>query len=169
MSSPRPPLDFLPIQACHWAELFDGQPEFIHRPVRRGRRLQGIKYEAAGQVWLRRKYGDNYTAGQWIRFKADGNERVRWCQPDGILVDPTHRVVTIIEFKYQHTDAAWWQLFRLYLPVMQHLFTGRGFAFKCLEICKWFDPSVKTQQAAVLCKTVDAVQPGAFGVHIWKP
>lgn len=164
-----PPLDFIPVQVCDWAELVTGQPEFIHRPIRRGRRLQGIKYEAAGQVWLQRHYGAAYTSSQWIRFTADGQGKVRWCQPDGLLLDVVHQTLTIVEFKYQHVDSAWWQLFRLYLPVMKYLFLGRGFTMKCLEICKWFDPAQPTPQKPTLCKSVDAVQPGEFGVHIWKP
>lgn len=169
MSYQHLPLDFLPVQVCDWAELVDEQPEFIHRPIRRGRRLHGIKYEAAGQVWLLGKYGEAYTPSQWIRFKADGQGKVRWCQPDGILVDAAHRLLTIVEFKYQHTDIAWWQLFRLYRPVMERLFSGRGFSMRCLEICKWYDPATVTPQKPTLCKTVEAVQPGEFGVHIWKP
>jgi hypothetical protein len=164
-----PPLDFIPVQVCEWAELADLQPEFIHRPIRRGRRLQGIKYEAAGQVWLRHQYGTAYVGGQWIRFRADGQGKTRWCQTDGILVDAEHKVLTIIEFKYQHTENAWWQLFRLYKPVVEKLFSGRGFRVKCLEICKWFDPAIRAPQAPVLCQNIGAVQEGEFGVHIWKP
>lgn len=164
-----PPLDFLPVQVCDWAELVDTQPEFIHRPQRRGRRLQGIKYELAGHYWLKRQFRNSYTAGQWFRFKADGQGKIRWCQTDGLLVDVEHRTLTVVEFKYQHTESAWWQLFKLYKPVIEKLFVDKKFSIRCLEICKWFDPATKTPQPVVLCQTVLAVQPGEFGVHIWKP
>lgn len=164
-----PPLDFLPVQVCDWAELAPGQPEFIHRPVRRGRRRQGILYEVAAQVWMHRQFGDRYVGGQWIRFKADGQGKVRWCQPDGLLLDGVHRTVTIVEYKYQHTEGAWWQLFKLYLPVMKRLLAGRDFTFRCLEMCKWFDPATQTPMPVTMCQSIESVQPGDFGVHIWKP
>lgn len=164
-----PPLDFIPVQDCQWAELADGQPEFIRRHAYRGRRRQGVKYEAVGQVWLKDQFGANYTASPWIRFRADGEKKIRWCQPDGLLVDAEHRTVIIVEFKYQHTEAAWWQLFRLYLPVVSRLLAGRARQMSCIEICKWFDPIVQAPMPPKLCQHVLAVQPGEFGVHIWKP
>ena len=163
-----PPLDFIPVQTCDWAELVQQQPEFIHRPIRKGRRLLGIKYELAGHVWLQAQFGDKYTPGQWVRFKADGQDKFRWCQPDGLLLDSEHKIVTIIEFKYQHTDGAWWQLFKLYKPVVAKLL-GPDYQIRCLEVCKWFDVAIRPTQRVVLCKSVDSVQAGDFGVHIWKP
>lgn len=49
--------------------------------------------------------------------------------------------LTIIEVKLRHTVDAWYQLHQLYLPVVAEAFPG--FRIKVLEICKWYDPSVK--------------------------
>jgi hypothetical protein len=39
----------------------------------------------------------------WFYFKAVGSEKVRWCQPDGLLFDFQSGLITIVEVKLQHT------------------------------------------------------------------
>lgn len=107
---------------------------------------------------------------QWVRFRSAAEpDKIRWCQTDGVLLDRQSLSLTILEIKYSHTATAWWQLFRLYLPVLERLFDGYGYEFRCLEVCKWFDPAVKCPQRPRLCEDITTVKPGEFAVHIWSP
>lgn len=162
-----PPLDFLPLISCDWAEFSETEPNFIRQVKRRGRRLLGIKYERKAQGHLSSHFGTDYMPSQWLRYKGpDG--RIRWCQPDGVYVDRAFKTLTIIEIKYAHTATAWWQLFRLYLPVLERLFDGHGYEFRCVEVCRWYDPAVRTPVPVRLREDITQAKPGEFAVHIWN-
>jgi hypothetical protein len=165
---PTPPLDFNPVTKCTWAEYSDTPPEFIRSVRRRGRRYLGIKYERKAQAHLRDVYGDCYLPSQWVRYRGAADDRVRWCQPDGVLVDRSAMALTIVEIKYNHTEVAWWQMFKLYLPVLEKLFEGYGYEFRCVEVCKWFDPAVRCPQKPKLRDRLENVQKDEFAVHIWS-
>ena len=164
-----PPLDFEPIDACVWAEYSETPPTFIREVHRRGKRRAGILYEQKAQREFRDQFGDRYMPSQWVRYRRGDDGRVRWCQPDGVLLDPARRSLTIIEFKYNHTENAWWQLFKLYLPVLERLFDGQGYEFRCVEVCKWMDPAIRCPQRPRLLDDVEKCEVGDFGVHIWSP
>lgn len=162
----HPPLDFTPLEQCEWAEFSETPPAFLRDVRRRGRRLLGIKYEAKAQAMLGEYYGPDYMPSQWVRYRGpDG--RIRWCQPDGVLVDHEANTLTIVEIKLNHTEVAWWQLFRLYRPVLERLFDGHGYGFRCVEVCRWFDPAVRCPEPPRLREKLTAVQPDEFAVHIW--
>ncbi len=164
-----PPLDFIPVTRCVWAEYSAEPPEFIRATKRRGRRLLGVKFEKKAHQHLSRLFADSYMPSQWIRFRsADNGGKIRWCQPDGVIVDKQAHALTIVEIKYAHTEVAWWQLFRLYLPVLEKLFSGYGYEFRCVELCKWFDGAIRCPQRPRLCEDISNVRPGDFGVHIWN-
>ena len=130
--------------------------------------MLGIKYEAKAQLELVGRYGHDYMPSQWIRYRS-GDGRIRWCQPDGVLVDRGTKTLTIVEIKYNHTANAWWQLFKLYLPVLERLFDGHGYEFRCVEVCKWFDPAVQCPARPRLRDSLESVQTNEFAVHIWSP
>jgi hypothetical protein len=165
---PIPPLDFTPISDCEWAEFSATAPEFIRDVKRRGRRRLGQKYEAQVHAWLKDKYGDDYMPSQWLRYKgADG--RIRWCQTDGVLRIRDEHALVVVEVKYNHTDLAWWQLFRLYIPVLERVFHGYGYEFRGVEVCKWFDCAVRCPQPPRLRDSLAETKAGDFSVHIWSP
>lgn len=167
--SQTPPLDFIPVSRCVWAEYSEQPPEFLRVTKHRGRRLLGVKFEKKAQAHLCGVYGDDYLPSQWIRFRStDNGGKIRWCQPDGIIVDKQGHALTIVEIKYSHTEVAWWQLFHLYLPVLEKLFDGYGYEFRCVELCKWFDAAIRCPQRPRLCEDLNAVKPGEFAVHIWS-
>lgn len=163
-----PPLDFLPVDNCEWAEFSETPPAFIAPQRRRGRRLLGVKYERKAQTWLSGIYHNRYMPSQWLRYRG-GDGKIRWCQPDGVLNEPETKTLTIVEIKYSHTETAWWQLFKLYLPVLERLFDGYGYEFRCVEVCRWYDPSVRCPQPVRLRDSLDNVRTGEFAVHIWNP
>lgn len=138
-------------------------PPFLRKTKPRGRKRQGVKYEAAGQALLADRFGGAYLPSPWIRFTDSGGQH--WCQPDGLL-DTPHGLI-IVEFKYQHTLDAWQQLRLLYEPVVAALHPGRPIAV--LEIVKWYDCAVAFPEPVRLVADISKHQGRDFGVHIWKP
>lgn len=166
---PTPALDFAPVAECDWAEYSETPPTFVRDVHHRGRRLLGVKYERKAQAMLTDRYGAAYMASQWVRFRSVDDPRVRWCQPDGVLVDQGASTLTIVEIKYSHTEVAWWQLFRLYRPVLERLFAGHGYEFRCVEVCRWFDAAIRCPVKPRLREDIANVRPGEFAVNIWSP
>lgn len=145
--------------------------EFTHTPHHKkrrynGRRAQGIAYERKGHEFLLEAFPLRYVPGPWIKFFAEG--RWRWCQPDGLIFNFQRGIITIVEFKYQHTTDAWWQLRHLYGPVLRHMFPEHLWSFQTCEIVKWYDPQVMYPEKIVLANEVDMDHSG-FKVHIWRP
>lgn len=107
-----------------------------------------------------------YAPAPWVRFEAVGASRTRWCQPDGLFLDLEAGQITIVEIKYQHTALAWWQVRRLYEPVLQAIFPPNLFSFAALEIVSWLDPDVEFPERWHYAPEPSRVPPGGFGVHI---
>lgn len=140
-------------------------PPFIRQQKRTGRRRQGELYEQAVHREFLERY-PGYVPRPWLNFYD--REGSKWCQPDGLLVNPWQGQISIIEAKYQHTEAAHFQLFRVYLPVVSHLFAGL-YKIALVEVVKWFDPAVLCPVSPSLCKDPSTAQVGRFNVHIWRP
>lgn len=138
-------------------------PPFLRATKPRGRKRQGVKYEASGQAMLAARFGEKYVAAPWIRFHDERGQH--WCQPDGLL--HTASGIVIVEFKYQHTIDAWQQLRLLYEPVIA--FLHRGAPIAVLEIVKWYDCAVEFPEPVKLVKDIGEHTGREFGVHIWKP
>lgn len=163
-----PPLStFNPAGDVSWAYPSQTPPPFINLNRKRsGRKAQGIRYEQKVHRLLRDQY-PVYFDGQWFRFKSAWAVS-RWCQCDGLIIDPRAGRIIIIEVKYQHTFDAWYQLFQLYLPVVQVAF-GPMWTVSGCEVVKWFDPAVAGDPRPTLVASPDLARPGQFAVHILKP
>ena len=123
----------------------------------------------------------SYIPGPWFRFAqvapyGDSSARSRswsqpwlWCQPDGLDIDIRRGLITIVEFKLQHTSAAWWQTRRLYEPVVKAVFGTELWRFAIVEIVKWFDPDTAFPERFSFIPHLSAITPGGFHVHIWNP
>jgi hypothetical protein len=98
-------------------------------------------------------------------FREAYSSRVRWAQPDGILVDYQRNMITLIEMKIRHTEAAWWGLRYLYEPLFTFLFPSWRIA--CCEVVRWFDPAVPWPEAYRRLPDPALLRPGEIGVHIW--
>lgn len=131
-----------------------------------GRRLEGVRYEKKVQAYLQEFHGNHYIPSPWLRFFTGG--AWRWCQPDGILLDPARGRLTIVEVKYQHTSDAWWQVRQLYEPVLRVMFPESLWAYSACEVVKWYDPAVLFPEKTVLAQDVGMTHP-AFKIHIWRP
>jgi hypothetical protein len=95
----------------------------------------GLHYEARVQQHLS-KVWPLYVCSPKLRFYDDRGPRV--AIPDGILWN--HNPVVIVEIKFQHVPDAWWQLKRLYQPVLEAIVPKES-RIKCLEIVKSYDPA----------------------------
>jgi hypothetical protein len=145
------------------AALSNTPPPFLRKTNPRGRKRQGVKYEAIGQKLLSTRFGAAYTPSPWVRFSDASGDH--WCQPDGLL--DTNQGVIIVEFKYQHTIDAWHQLRLLYEPVLSVLLPDKHISV--LEIVKWFDCNVSFPEPVRLVSDPEFHSGREFGVHIWKP
>ena len=165
---PPPHNSFKPAVDVRWAHPSQTPPPFINLDRKQsGRRAEGIRYERKVHDKLRSRY-PVYFDGQWFRFSSVYPNGARWCQCDGLIIDPKAGCITIIECKYQHTFDAWYQLFQLYLPVVQVAF-GPMWAVSCCEVVKWYDPAVAGEPRPTLVASPDLARPGQFAVHILKP
>lgn len=163
---PPPPANLRPAGHVTKAFVSDTAPSFVRPQRRHGRRALGIRYEKAVQDYLEVRYGQSYIRSPWLHF-ANDKDVWHWCQPDGVLLQHERRRFTIIEVKYQHTSDAWWQVEKLYRPVLEFLFPGWECA-RC-EVVKWFDGTIAFPEQTKLCEEIGAVPFGFFGVHIYKP
>lgn len=164
-----PPKGFKAAGVVDWVRFSATPPPFIVETKKaRGRRAQGINYEKKVHGYLAELYGDFYVANPWFMFQECGRERVRWCQPDGLLFLPTSGLIIIVECKLQHTSDAWWQLKWLYLPVIAKAFPGTLWKIALCEVTKWYDPAVAFPEAVRLRELVSEATPYDFGVHIWR-
>ncbi|NIS77766.1 MAG: hypothetical protein GTO00_09170 [Deltaproteobacteria bacterium] len=118
---------------------------------------------------LQKEFPLYFVSGPWFNFINDERMERQWCQPDGLLVDILQGLVTIVEVKLRHTSDAWWQTRHLYEPVMRRFFDERLWKFNVLEIVRWYDPDVRFPERYKMVGGVDELEPGKFGVHIWKP
>jgi len=168
VSSP-PPKGFRPsgrIGAVRW---HTGTPNFAKGNTG-GSAAQraGISFENKVQRRLI-DFHDNYWPGPWITFSAPapGNLGTRWCQPDGLVVDLRRGFCTIVEIKISHTADAWWQLERLYRPVVSKLM-GENWEIRTVEICKYYDVETVLPERHEL---VDSIDPPSYtdrmNVLVW--
>lgn len=153
-----------------WVKYSPTPPPFIRtNGKQKGRRAEGIRYEAKVHRHFEGRFASGYVANPWFRFGEVGCEKVRWCQPDALLFDFKKGQITLVECKLQHTADAWWQLRWLYLPVVSKAFPGTIWKYGLIEVVKWYDCATAFPEKVKLRADVLDVVPGEFGVHICKP
>lgn len=156
-----------PVQGVTHAT-FGEPPAFARNAPRlRGVRGKGMKYEAQVQNYMRSRFGELYLPGPWIYF-VDSQKRLRYCQPDGLLFDFEKGRITICEVKLRHTQQAWYQLYDIYKPLIQHMFPGHLWSIRCLEICRWYDMATAIPGPHQLRNRVEDCGTDIMGVHIYE-
>lgn len=133
-------------------------------------RDNGLRYEAKVQKALYDLLGDYYQPSPRVSFHDDSG--LRFCIPDG-LFRMLDRLV-VFEIKIQHMPEAWWQLRKLYAPVLDHSF---GAALRkptqVIEVVASYDPAMPFPEPIVLisdlrrhleCEDLRK----SFGVLVWK-
>lgn len=164
----RPPANFTPAGVVTWARLHTGAPPFIRQGGKTKAQRQGIKYEKLVHEAFQESYKEQYLSSQWLAFKSGSRTKVRWCQPDSLIIDPRRGKITLVEVKYNHTAQAWWQLYALYLPVIAKIF-GTDWEYACCEVVKWYDPAVVCPQRPTLLKEINEAKRDNWSVHIFNP
>lgn len=100
---------------------------------------RGIWYERRVQERFLSEYSGRYIGSPWFRFwRRNGTQGL--CQPDGLLFSFDKGFIVIVEIKHSHTVDAWFQLTKLYLPVVEAVFPPRLWRYSRIEVTKTFDP-----------------------------
>ena len=138
----------------------------------KGTRAQrtGKRYERKALAYLGKTLGKAFEASPWFRFE-DSTRSIRWCQPDGLL--RTKEAAFIFEVKYSFSSAAWWQLRKLYEPVVSKAF---GLPVQCIVVCKSFDSAVPFPEDYRLmphthspCSLLEVPEWDRTRVFVWRP
>jgi hypothetical protein len=165
-----PPLRFKPLkgqvtQVRIGAEkVVHGQPDLGSMGVSK---IAGLVYEEHFLSHLRKEYPQVYIHPQ-IHFRDEGDYRT--IVPDALLIGFANsvNVMQIVEVKSQHMPEAWWQLEKLYKPVLQAGF--QNFSVRCLEVVKILDPQMPWPGEFTICQSLsEAVkEPPEMGVLRWR-
>lgn len=146
-----------------------GIPSFVRPHKTTGRKAVGLRYERKVLADLSARH-PHFVASPWFRYTLRRYpQRVNYLQPDGLLIDPSSGVVTIVEVKYNHTSDAYFQTVGKYVPVLQHFFRGADWKLAICEVVYWFDGTTAFPAALRLLDDVLAARPGIFNVHIARP
>lgn len=167
-SNPRrcpPPKGFVHAMNVTFARAC-GRPHSIPIPhAGKGARGDGIRYERKGHDYVEGVFPDRYKPSPWFDY-TNGAKGSHYCQPDGLVLQPRRGTILICEFKLKHTSVAWWQLRRLYEPVVRKVF-GPIWKYRVVEIVKWFDPHTAFPERFELVDSLHDIRDSKFYVHVW--
>ena len=128
-----------------------------------------MRYERRAHEHFREMYGDRYIQSPWLKYMLIGETRYRFAQPDALLVDLNHGIITVCEMKYQHTCDSYWQTIGKYVPLLQKIFPQDLWQLPVVEVVKWYDCAVEFPTQVKLCENLERASVDSFGVHIFKP
>jgi hypothetical protein len=106
-----------------------------------------------------------YIPGPWIEFY---DPMLRQCQPDGLIIDARAGIVYLIEVKLKHCPEAYWQMRRLYLPLLRYLFPPSLWEIRCCEVVRWYDCDVRWPEPHVLREKILDTPRDTISVHIYN-
>lgn len=129
----------------------------------------GLKYEAAFHTVAAALWGDTYRTFTRTQFSFMDTNGWRTCRPDGILA--LDDCWYLFEVKIRHTADAWWQLHRLYIPMLKAL--GITKPIIPVEVCRSFDPMVDFPGSSrpILLSQLPLEEPAGAETLIltWRP
>jgi hypothetical protein len=116
-----PPPDFHPVVGKVIKAWFG--PHVVHGDVALSQaQKNGLLYEKKAIASLTALFeGWPIERGTWIGFRDSGKGGMRVCQPD-LFVRLSPDRILLLEVKARHSLLAWWQLRRLYQPVLEALY-----------------------------------------------
>ena len=130
----------------------------------------GLRYEAQAREHLEALV-PSWDFGIWWTYVDQRTGRDRLCQVDAFRVDFFQKLVNVVEIKKRHTSDSWWQLRKLYEPVLRSVYPA-PYQFNVVEMCESFDPDIRLSEPIFfvddLVKWTAAPAPG-FGVYRWRP
>lgn len=165
-----PPPWFRGAEGVRSAWATSGGP-FGRTPARlRGSAAQraGIRYERKAIKFLTKEFGKDFTPSQWFQF-TDMYGKVHFCQVDGLI--RINNFLILCEIKVTFTSDAWFQLRKLYEPVIRKALNPPRLA--SLIVCKSFDPAVPFPEAPLILPTIRGVCSPEWdctkiGVFAWR-
>lgn len=163
-----PPRNFIPAGLIREAQFVFEPPEFTEKG-NNGTVAQhaGNRYETKVHRYLYGLFPDQYLPAPWVRFHSQGQRR-RWAEPDGLVIDIREGTIAIVEAKLSHTLDAWFQLRRLYEPLIRHIF-GHSWSYYIVEICGWYDPAVQFPEKVCMAPDLSKLGINEYNVHIYNP
>lgn len=149
-SSPPPPLyvHYLPqgeVQSA-WRS---AEAPYSGRRRPRGAKRAGMVYQRRVEAWEGLGGVDSVECSPWFCFVDDSGGR-HYCQPDLLL--RRGDLLLVGEIKLRWTSDAWWQLRKLYLPVLAKVFPTLILVPVCF--CRSYDPAIRVPDEIHLCKGV---------------
>lgn len=129
---------------------------------RNGGKGAGLRFERTVQRELTAKYDTFLHGVPFIFYTADSGRHT--CIPDGFMLHGGELV--IFEIKIRHTPDAWFQLRRLYQPVVQR---ALGRPTRLLEVVKSYDPTVSFPEPHFICQDLETFlrSRAEVGCLIW--
>jgi hypothetical protein len=126
----------------------------------------GIRYEELAHGYLA-NLPLNYVERPFFHFHD--NTGWRTCAPDGMFLHSEW--IAIVEIKYQHVPEAWWQLRRLYEPVLRAFCKQR--ALRLVEVVRSYDAATPFPETPALAYDLplwltSVARDGEFAVHRWS-
>lgn len=132
---------------------------------RSGAQKAGLAYQRKVGAYLELVLGRAaVTSGPWFHYSSDASGR-NYCQPDFLVADVLE--VLVVEVKLRWTTDAWWQLRRLYLPVVAKAFPDRRVILLC--ITRSYDPAARIPEEVTFVDSPQEAVADAFNVMVWKP
>lgn len=144
----------LPLLWARRVSASEGSPHAGRPPSRpSAAQAAGLRYEARALEWLQGEFGAAASlASPWFVY-CDARGRRHYCQPD-FLVDLGTTLVCV-EIKARWTASAWWQLRRLYEPVLRE---ALGRPVQCVVLCGSYDPAISCPEEVSLISSLSEVR-----------
>lgn len=131
--------------------------------AKRGVKANGLRFENKIVNTLEAQFGNSFISGIPFRFSTVYSA-FNVCIPDGLLISGDR--IIILEMKLRHTADAWWQLKKLYKPVVEKALNKNT---RLLEICKYYEPEVRVPESQPVFNSIDQFLYSKvdFGCVIW--
>lgn len=121
----------------------------------------GLRYEAKVHEYLKSQF-PTYVESPCIHFTDNTGQRT--CIPDGYAIAG---VSYVFEIKYQHTPAAWWQLRKLYGPLIEEVYKQPPVL---VEVCHTYDPKLPFPEEVEFISDLHSFsRRDCVGVFRWTP
>lgn len=167
-----PPRNFRSAENVQWAELrkrgpwqTEAQPMGRTPAQRNGQRYERKVHQALSAQFSPERGTLLYAPSMWIAYSVTNEGKLHWAQPDGLLIDLSRGLIIVLEIKIRHTTDAWWQLRKLYEPLIRKIF-GSAWRYAVCEVVRWYDPVVRWPEQLVFAADPASLMANNFGMHI---
>lgn len=148
---------FIP-QSVEWARPLGEMEALPHgeKPARRSSAAQraGLAYQRKVARLVVEGFSSwDVRIGPWFLY-CDASGRRRYCQPDLLLRDGKSGTILLVEVKLRWTSDAWYQVRKLYQPVVELCHNPPLLFTLC--ICKSYDPAIVVPEEVALSDRLGA-------------